>query len=63
MAAPYTFIGDAAFPLKTWMMRPIPESADTQHSEKVYNYRLRRARRTIENAFGIVVARWRVLKT
>lgn len=59
---PYTFLGDEAFPLKRWLMRPIPGASAKTHSQKVYNYRLSRARRTIENAFGILVARWRVLK-
>ena len=58
----YTFLADEAFPLKRWLMRPIPGASAKTHSQKVYNYRLSRARRTIENAFGILVARWRVLK-
>lgn len=46
--APYVFIGDEAFPLKKWLMRPIPGRSLDTHAKKVYNYRLSRARRTIE---------------
>jgi len=48
----YCFVGDEAFPLKQWMLRPDPGRGLQSFSRKVYNYRLSRARRTIENAFG-----------
>ncbi len=61
-AFPFVFIGDQAFPLKRYMMRPYPEKATNNMQRKVYNYRLCRARRTIENAFGILSARWRIFR-
>ena len=57
---PYFSLGGEVFPLKTWLMRPFPGSLDV--SQKIFNYRLSRARRTIQNAFGILVARWRIFK-
>ena len=59
--ARYCFIGGEAFPLRENLQRPYPGN---MLSEKrcIYNYRLSRARRVVENAFGILSARWRFLK-
>ena len=57
---PYFLLGDEIFPLKTWLMRRFTGSLDD--SQKILNYERSRARHTIENAFDILVPRWRIFK-
>lgn len=47
---PYYFVGDEAFPLHKHLNR----------EQQIFNCRLSRGRRCIENAFGILVARFRI---
>lgn len=58
---PYFFVGDEIFPLKPWLMKPYPGQAQSLQQD-VFNFRLSRARRTIENAFGILAAKWRIFR-
>ena len=58
--APPYIIGDAAYPLKSWLMKPFPQTELTEDM-KTYNYRISRPRMVVENAFGRLKGRWRHL--
>jgi len=53
-------VADDAFALKPYQMKPYSHK-QLIHDKQVYNYRLSRARRVVEQAFGIMSQRFRVL--
>ncbi|GFX07295.1 protein ALP1-like [Trichonephila clavipes] len=58
---PHVIVGDEAFALHQNLMKPYPRQQSLHDASKaIYNYRLSRARRTTENAFGILCSYFRL---
>ncbi|GBN84796.1 hypothetical protein AVEN_212124-1 [Araneus ventricosus] len=62
MKIPYFLAGDSAFALSENLMKPYPGDFAKGTRQRIFNYRLSRARRVVENAFGISSAVFRVLR-
>ena len=57
---PFCIIADDAFPLRNYLMKPFPHR-NLEKRKRIFNYRITRARRCVENAFGIMANRFRVM--
>lgn len=55
---PYVFIGDKSFPLRNNLLRPFAMKI-LPYDEKIFNYRLARARRVFDNTFNVLMNRFR----
>ena len=58
---PYVFLGDDAFALKTYLMKPYPQRGLTVE-KRINNYRHSRACRISEILFGIICNRWHLFR-
>lgn len=59
---PYYFVGDEAFSLSRYLMRPYSKRI-LDNTKRIFNYRLSRGRKTIECTFGMMTEKFQVLST
>ncbi|XP_065316082.1 uncharacterized protein LOC135924878 [Gordionus sp. m RMFG-2023] len=56
---PHVILGEGGYPLKRYLMKPYIRNNDDNN--KIFNYRLSRARRVVECSFGVLTSKWRIL--
>ncbi|XP_052126589.1 uncharacterized protein LOC127750078 [Frankliniella occidentalis] len=60
---PYVIVGDEGFTLSEKVMMPYPkDTCSNRLDRRIFNYRLSRARRCSENAFGVMGARFQIFR-
>lgn len=62
MPVPYVLVADDAFSLSENIMKPYRTDLSKKSPKRVFNYRLSRARRVIENSFGLLSSVFRVFR-
>lgn len=59
---PYVIVADDAFALKPYLMKPFSFRGQ-DIGQRVFNYRLSRARRMVESVFGMMAVKFRLLRS
>ena len=54
-------IGDSAYPLLSWLIKPFPFSSSLSSEQKLFNHKISRARVVVVIAYGRLKAQWRRL--
>ena len=57
--SPFCLVADEAFPLRNYIMKPYPQR-NLIYQQRIYNYRISRARKCVECGFGIMANKFRV---
>ena len=60
--SPFVLVADDAFALSHHLMKPFPGSHESGSIGRIFNYRLSRARRVVENVFGLLATVFRVFR-
>lgn len=62
MPVPYVLVADDAFALSDHVMKPYTTDLKQGSPKRVFNYRLSRARRMVENVFGLLASVFRIFR-
>ncbi len=57
----YHLVGDCAYPLMSYLLKPFPKKEGMSKRKKLYNKSLSGCRHTIERAFGLLKNKWKIL--